>query len=599
MHVATTSRNYNGKVYTSYLLRRSYRDGARVRHETLGNLSHLPVDLIDLIRRRLSHGSPLDDGNGWEIVRSLPHGHVVATLGTLQASGLERILGSRACRQRDLIVAMIVARILQPASKLATARALDEHTASSSLATELRLGALDDKELYEALDWLQARQRRIETKLADKHLQDGTLVLYDVSSSYYTGRGGSLVRHGYSRDGRREFPQIVYGLLCNAAGCPVAVEVFAGNTADPNTLSAQVRKVRGRFGVTRVVFVGDRGLLTSKRIDDELRDVEGLDWITALRSDNIRQLVAEGTIGPSLFDERDLAEVTSPLYPEERLMVCRNPLLAERRRHKRDELLAATEAKLTAIVAATQRQRRPLRGQAAIGLRVGRVLNQFKMGKHFILEIGDTQFSFRRHETHIAEEAALDGLYVIRTSLTAETLSGSETVRAYKDLSKVERAFRCMKTVDLKVRPIFHWLDERIRAHVFLCMLAYYVEWHMRQKLAPLLFDDHERAAAELERASIVEPAPRSQAAHHKDQSKRTDDGFAVHNFRTLLSDLATLTKNRVRLINQPGAEFDMLTRATPQQAQIFACLGIAIPGQSQPPDNHSEPPEQTPADPS
>lgn len=585
VHVATTKRTYNGKVYVSHLLRRSYRDGQRVRHETLGNLSHLPGDLIDIIRRRLSHGAPLD-GGGWEIVRSLPHGHVVAVLDTLRAIGLETMLASRACRQRDLIVAMIVARIVQPASKLATARGLKEETASSSLASELHLGSIEDQELYEALDWLRARQSRIENKLARKHLQDGTLILYDVSSSYYTGRGGSLVQHGYSRDGRREYPQIVYGLLCDAAGCPLAVEVFAGNTADPNTLSSQVHKVRRRFGIQRVVVVGDRGLITSKRIDEELRGIAGLDWITALRSDNIRQLVAEGTIARSLFDERDLAEVTSPLYPGERLMVCRNPLLAERRRRKRDELLAATEAKLSAIVAATQRRQRPLRGQAAIGVRVGRVLNQFKVGKHFVLDIRDDGFSFRRDEAHIAAEAALDGLYVIRTSLPAETLSSSQTVRAYKDLSKVERAFRCVKTVDLKVRPIFHWLDERIRAHVFLCMLAYYVEWHMRQKLAPLLFDDHEREAAERERASIVAPAPRSAAAQRKDHNKRTDDDHPVHSFRTLLADLATLTKNRVRLVQQPAVEFDMLTRATAQQARIFAALGISLPGPSPPPAN-------------
>lgn len=583
VHVATIKRTYNGKVYTSFLLRRSFRDGERVRHETLGNLSHLPPDLIDLIRRRLSDG-PLEGGSGWQIVRSLPHGHVVATLETLRHIGLDSVLGSRSCRERDLIVAMIVARILQPASKLATARGLKEETASSSLAGELHLGPIDDRELYQALDWLQTRQHRIETKLAGKHLQDGTLVLYDVSSSYYTGRGGSLVRHGYSRDGRRELPQIVYGLLCNAAGCPVAIEVFAGNTADPNTLSAQLTKVRRRFGVQRVVFVGDRGMITSKRIDEEMRGYEGLDWITALRSDSIRKLVSEGTVAPSLFDERDLAEVTSPLYPGERLVVCRNPLLAERRRRKRDELLAATEAKLAEIVAATQRPRRPLRGEAAIGLRVGRVLNQFKMAKHFILDISTAQFSFRRDEAHIAAEAALDGLYVIRTSVATETLSDSDTVRAYKDLAKVERAFRSVKTVDLKVRPIFHWLDDRIRAHVFLCMLAYYVEWHMRRKLLAMLFDDHERDAAEQQRSSIVAPAPRSSAAHAKDQSKQTEDGFAVHSFRTLLSDLATLTKNRVQLANQAGVEFDMCARATPQQTRIFAHLGIAVPGQVDPP---------------
>jgi hypothetical protein len=514
----------------------------------------------------------------------LPHGHIAAVLGTLQRIGLDQVLGSRPSRPRDLVVAMIVMRIVQPASKLATARGLKEQTASSSLASELKLGPLNDQELYDALDWLLARQRRIENKLARQHLHDGTLVLYDVSSSYDTGRGGSLVRHGYSRDGRREFPQIVYGLLCNAVGCPVAIEVFAGNSADPNTLAAQVRKVRQRFGISRVVFVGDRGLLTSARIDQELRGIDGLDWISALRSYNIRRLVDEGSIAPSLFDQRDLAEVMSPLYPGERLVVCRNPLLAENRRRKGDELLAATEVKLNEIVAATQRSRQRLRGAAAIGVRVGRVLNQFKMGKHFILDIGDDHFAFRRDQEQIAAEAALDGLYVIRTSLAAETWSAPDTVRAYKDLSKVERAFRCMKTVDLKVRPIFHWLDDRIRAHVLLCMLAYYVEWHMRQKLAPLLFDDHERLAAEAERPSIVAPAPRSPAAQRKDASKQTDDGQAVHSFRTLLADLATLTKNRVRMVEQPEVAFDMLTRATPEQERIFACLGLPTPGRSDPP---------------
>lgn len=594
LHVATIKRTTNGKVYHSFLLRRSYRDGDRVRHQTLGNISHLPPDLIDLIRRRLGDGPPEPgDAHNWEIVRSLPHGHVAVTLETLRHIGLENVLGSRPTRERDLIVALIVSRIVQPASKLATARGLREETASTSLASELGLGAIEDRELYDALDWLHTRQHRIETKLAGKHLHDGTLVLYDVSSSYYTGRGGSLVRHGYSRDGRREFPQIVYGLLCNAAGCPIAIEVFAGNTADPNTLASQVQKVRGRFGIRRVVFVGDRGLITSKRIDEEFRGIEGLDWISSLRSDNIRKLVEEGTIAASLFDQRDLAEVTSPLYPGERLMVCRNPLLAENRKRKRDELLAATEVELNKIVAATQRRRRRLRSVATIGLRVGRVLNKFKVGKHFLLDISEAGFSYRRDEAHITAEAALDGLYVVRTSLSAETLAGQETVRAYKDLSQVERAFRCLKTVDMHVRPIFHRLDDRIRAHVFLCMLAYYLEWHMRQKLAPLLFDDHEREAAETQRPSIVAPAPRSAAAQRKDQSKQTADGQPVHSFRSLLADLATLTKNRVRLVDQPDVEFEVLTRATPEQMRIFACLGLSPTGSADPPS--ADPPLSDP----
>ena len=584
VHVATTTRTYNGKVYTSHLLRRSYRDGDRVLHETLGNLSHLPADLIDVIRRRLGNGPPTPgEGGGWEIVRSLPHGHVAAVLGTLRQIGLEGVLGSRAERHRDLVVAMIVARIVQPASKLATARGLNEATASSSLAAELGLGPLEDRELYEALDWLHGRQRRIENKLARKHLQDGTLVLYDVSSSYYTGRGGDLVKRGYSRDGRREFPQIVYGLLCNADGCPVDIEVFAGNTADPNTFTAQVRKVRKHFGLTRVVFVGDRGMITSKRINDDLRNIEGLDWISALRSDDIRALVEAEAVAPSLLDQRDLAEVISPMYPGERLVVCRNPPLAERRRRKRDELLAATEVALNEIVAATQRKRQKLHGQAKIGLRVGKILNQFKVGKHFILDITGEGFSFRRDASKIAAEAALDGIYVIRTSLATETMSAENAVRSYKDLSQVERAFRSIKTVDINVRPIFHSLDDRIRAHVFLCMLAYYVEWHMRQKLAPLLFDDHDRDAAETERPSIVAPAPRSEAAREKDDTKRTADGHAVHSFRTLLADLATLAKNRIQMANQPAATFEMLTRATDSQTRIFAHLGLSTPGTSGP----------------
>lgn len=573
VHVATTRRTYQGRVYESHLLRRTYREGGKVKHQTLGNLSHLPPDLIDTIRRRL-HGEPPADGP-WEILRSLPHGHVVAVLATLRRIGLEHLLASRPSRERSLIVAMIVARVLAPASKLATARMLQAETAASSLGLELELEKVDEDELYAALDWLLARQRKIETQLAKRHLQDGSLVLYDVSSSYYTGQTGGLVQFGYNRDGQNGCPQIVYGLLCNAEGCPVAVEVFAGNTADPHTLGTQIEKVRQRFGVRRVVLVGDRGMITSKRIDEELRGIEGLDWITALRADNIRQLVQQGVIQRSLFDQHDLAEVTAPDFPGERLIVCRNPLLAEERARTRKELLQATEKELDKIVAATQRSRRPLRGQAPIGLRVGKVLNRYKVGKHFVLEISDTSFSYRRDEAKITSEAALDGLYVIRTSVQAEVFSSTDTVRVYKDLSKVERAFRCLKTVDLKLRPIFHWLDERIRAHVFLCMLAYYVEWHLRQRLAPMLFDDHEREAAEKTRVSIVAPAPRSAAAAEKDATKHTADGLPVHSFRTLLADLATLCKNRVRLAGAASPEFYVLTQPTPLQQHALNLLGV------------------------
>jgi transposase len=578
VHVATTRRVYKGRVYVTRLLRRTYREGGKVKHQTLGNLSHLPSDLIETIRRRL-RGESSPDSKPWEIVRTFPHGHVLAVLGMLRSLGLESMLASRPSRQRSLVIAMIVARLLQPASKLATARSLQEETATTSLGLELSLGPerIGEQELYGALDWLLERQTRIENKLAGKHLSEGTLILYDVTSSYYTGRRSGLIQFGYNRDGKRGFPQIVYGLLCNAEGCPVAIEVFAGNTADSKTLSAQITKVRRRFGVRRVVFVGDRGMITSRRIDEELRGVDGLDWITALRADTIRLLAEQRIIQPSLFDERDLAEVVSPEFPEERLIVCRNPLLAAERARKRAELLAATERQLDEIVTATRRAQKPLSGQAKIGLRVGRVLNRHKVGKHFELTIDDDSFSYRRNEARIAAEGELDGIYVIRTSVKPDALTSADTVRAYKDLSTVERAFRSLKTVDLKVRPIFHWLDDRIRAHVFLCMLAYYVEWHMREKLAPLLFDDHERDEAEATRDSIVQPAPRSVAARAKDKTKQTEDGLPVHSFRTLLADLGTLAKNSVRVQGESGSAFYELPQPTPLQQRALELLGIAL----------------------
>ncbi len=472
---------------------------------------------------------------------------------------------------------MIAARIVDPRSNLATIRCLKRETATTSLSLELGLEAITQKELYRALDWLLSRQNSIERKLAKRHLKHGTLLLYDVSSSYYTGETAHLAQYGYSRDGKRGFPQIVYGLLCEPEGRPIAIEVFEGNTSDPKTLSRQIEKVRKRFSIDRIVLVGDRGMITSARIDEELRNVEGLDWITALRSQSIKKLAEEEIIERSLFDEKDLAEVTSDDFPGERLIVCRNPLLADRRARKREELVQATEKKLEEIVAATARKQRPLRGKDKIGVRAGTVLNRYKVGKHFILEIGEKSFSYRRNEAKINEEAALDGIYVVRTSVAAESLSSEETVRAYKSLAKVERAFRSLKTVDLKIRPIFHRLDDRIRAHVFSCMLAYYVEWHMRRRLAPLLFDDEDREAAERTRESIVAPAPRSTKARRKDAEKETEDGYAVESFQTLLANLATLAKNRVRVRNPSGDsahEFYLLTQATAQQQRALDLLG-------------------------
>ncbi|MCH7719954.1 MAG: IS1634 family transposase [Planctomycetes bacterium] len=575
VHVATTTRKYKGKVYQTTLLRRTYRQDGKVKHQTLGNISHLPPNLIDIIRRGL-RGELGDPGAGWDIVRSLPHGHVAAVLGTLQNIGLDRVLLTRRCRPRDIICALIVSRIIEPASKLATTRFLKTETATTSLPVELGLDGLRQGEVYEAMDWLLQRQRRIENKLARTHLAEGVLVLYDVSGSYCTGRWGGVVRFGHHRDGKRGVPQIVYGLLCNGEGCPVSVEVFDGDTSDPMTFTRQVEKIRKRFGIERVVFVGDRGMITSARIEEDLRPVEGLDWITALRCAGIRKLASEGVVNPSLFDQRDLAEVTSPDYPGERLIVCRNPLLAVERSRKRDELLAATEQKLDAIVEATRRPRRPLKGAAGIGVRVGRVLNQYKVGKHFGLHIGEDHFRYHRHEEKIKQEAALDGLYVIRTSVPTPSMSSESAVRAYKSLSRVERAFRCLETLDLPIRPIHHRLDDRIGAHVFLCMLAYYVEWHMRSKLAPILFDDHEKGQAEGQRQSIVAPAPRSGAAQKKDRSKRTEDDYPGHSFRSVLQDLGTLAKNRVR-IRESGDEFYLNTTPTPGQAHALQLLGVGL----------------------
>ncbi len=578
IHVATTSRTYNGKTYHTHLLRRTFREDGKVKHQTLGNISHLPAPVIDLIRRSLKGEQFLPASDSFEIRRSLPHGHVQAVLSSLRQLDLENIIASQPSRWRRLVAAMVAQRILDPASKLATARELRTETAASTLGQELQVQDLDEDDLYEAMDWVLGRQEQIEAKLARKHLQDGSLILYDVSSSYYTGQCCPLAQFGHDRDGSTGCPIIVYGLLCNSAGCPVAIEVFKGNTADPKTLAAQIQKLRARFGIKRVVLVGDRGLLTSARIEEECRSVEGLDWITALRAPQIAQLVEAGAVDLSLFDERDLAAIQSPDYPEERLIVCRNPLLAQERGRKRQELLAATEKLLERVRAATLRAKQPLKGKDKIGVRVGKVINRYKMGKHFVTEIEDNRFTYRRDQAKIDKEAALDGIYVIRTSVKREALEDQAAVRAYKDLSKVEQAFRSFKTVDLKVRPIYHRLENRVRAHIFLCMLAYYVEWHMRRALAPILFEEDDPAGAAQLRKSIVAPAPRSEHVQAKEQSKRTQDDLPVHSFGTLLKDLATLVRNwlRPKQAASASAEFTMESQPTPVQQRAFQLLAKA-----------------------
>jgi len=558
------------------LLREGWREGRRTRKRTLANLTDWPAVQVEALRAVLKGDYQLlAPAAGFSIERTRPHGHVAAVLGTLRQLRLESLLAAQHCAERDAVVAMIAARILQPRSKLATVRELRTATLASTLGELLNLSDCDEELLYRAMDWLLPRQERIERNLAKRHLQDGTLALYDVSSTYFEGRHCPLARYGYSRDGKRDKLQITFGLLTNAEGCPVAVEVFEVNTADPHTVNSVISKLRERFALKRIVLVGDRGMLTSARIRDELQPAAGLDWITALRAPQIQQLLEAGNLQLSLFDQREIAEISHPAYPGERLVACRNPLMAEQRARKRSELLAATERALNDTAAATRRQRNPLQGQDRIALRVGGVLDRYKMRKHFQLSIEDTGFSFTRDAESIAREAALDGIYVIRTSVSATALSADEAVRSYKRLAQVERAFRSLKSVDLKVRPIHHRLEQRVRAHILLCMLAYYVEWHMRQALAPILFDDDDPAAAQAARSSVVAPAQRSPRAQRKALTKLTADDCPLHSFQTLLSDLATVAKNRISPNTQPSVPFDLITTPTTLQQRAFDLLGV------------------------
>jgi hypothetical protein len=557
------------------LLRESFREGGKVKKRTLLNLSNWPPALVAGLRALLKGGIVLAPSEQpFEIQRSWPHGAVAAALGLLRTLPLDRLLGAAGERFGALVRAMIVARLIAPASKLATAKALSLATAASSLAPVLGLGEVDADELYAALDWLVQQQPAIEAGLAKRHLADSTLVLYDVSSSWLEGRRCELARFGHSRDGKPNKLQIVYGLLCAADGCPVAIEVFEGNVADPRTLSAQIAKLKERFALRHVVLIGDRGMITQARIDAELRP-SGLDWITALRAPAIRGLVEGGVLQFSLFDERDMAAVTSPDYPGERLIVCRNPALAAERARKREDLLQATERDLAAIQEAVARPRRPLRGAARIAQRVGAVLGRRHMAKHFDLDIADHRFAVARKTAAIAAEAALDGLYAIRTPVPTERLDDAAAVAAYKSLSRVERAFRSLKTVDLDIRPVFHHRAPRVRAHVFLCMLSYYLEWHLRTRLAPMLYDDHDHLAAQALRPSPVAKAPRSPAACHKDTAGTTADGLRVHSFHTLLADLATFTRNEVTTPAALDRTLILYPRLTPLQHKAFDLLGI------------------------
>jgi len=576
----------NGRSAPAVLLRESYREGKRVLKRTLANLTGLPPALLDGLRVLLDGGTVVGrPEEALEIRRALPHGHVSAVLATMRRLDLVRLLGRSPSRERDLALALIASRVIAPGSKLATVRALSEETATSSLGRELGLGAIREAEIYAALDWLGEQQERIERALARRHLHDGTLVLYDVSSSYLEGRCCELARQGYSRDHRPDRLQIVYGLLCDRQGRPIAVEVFEGNTADPATLGEQIDKLKRRFGLRHVVLVGDRGMITAARIRDELRPA-GLDWITSLRAPQIQALAEEGgPLQPTLFDERDMAEITSPDHPGERLVVCRNPDLAHERTRKRAALLAATEQNLARIAATVRRKHKPLRGQAEIGLAAGAVIDRHKMAKHFTLTITEDSFAWRRNDANIEREARLDGLYVIRTNVPASAMDAAGAVRAYKDLARVERAFRTLKGIDLQIRPVHHWLAPRVRAHVFLCMLAYYVEWHLREAWAPLLFHEHDAAGADAERISPVQAAAVSPATQRKRATRRTEAGLPVVNYAGLMQHLATLTLNIVAVPKASDAAFTMIAKPTPLQAAALELLGATPPVSSSPPD--------------
>jgi DDE family transposase len=566
VHVVTTSRKYKDRVYRTHLLRRSYREGGSVKNETLGNLSHLPDSLIEIIRRSLQGETfvPLDQAFGISLSR--PHGHVHAAAQAMQRLGLASVIASKPGRERDLVCAMVAARIVAPHTKLATTRWW--HT--TTLAEDFGVVDAGEDDLYAAMDWLLERQDTIQKKLAARHLRKGGLVLYDLSSSYFEGSTCPLAKLGYSRDGRRGLLQVNYGLLTDARGCPVAVSVHEGNVADSATFVPEVQRLREQFGIEQLVMVGDRGMISSKAIA-ELRDMQGIDWLTALKNASIRTLVEQGQLQLGLFDERNLLEISSPDYPHERLVACRNPQLAKLRALKREELLLATEKNLQQIKDRVDAGK--LAGADEIGLRVGKVVNQYKVAKHFELVIGDNTFAFSRKRGAIAAEAALDGLYIIRTSVAAAQMDSADCVRNYKALANVERAFRSLKTIDLKVRPIHHRTADRVRSHIFLCMLAYYVEWHMREAWRELMFADTVQSAKAMR--DPVAPAKRSQAARAKAASHTLDDGTPAHSFATLLEELSTVVRNTCRT---PNAEadaptFDVLTTPNAKQKRALELI--------------------------
>jgi len=552
------------------LLREAWREGKKVKRRTVANLTNWPKEKVEALRRVLRGETVVTPKEAFHIERSLAHGHVEALLGTIHKIGLDTVIASKRSRERDLVIAMVAERLLHPSSKLATTRLM--HT--TTLAEELTVTDADEDDLYRAMDWLLARQETIEKKLAAQHLAEGSSVLYDVTSSYYEGRTCPLARFGHDRDGQKGKPIIVYGVLTDHQGCPVAVSVYPGNTGDPTTVPDQVETLKHRFGLSRLVLVGDRGMLTQTQLDT-VKTYPGLGWISALRSPAIRKLVEGGQLQMSLFDRTDLAEIASDEYPRERLIACFNPLLAEERKRKREELLVATEKELSRIARQVERRTRTPLDKAEIGKKVGSALKRFKMGKHFSLTIGEGTFSFMRKEKSIQREEALDGIYVIRTSEPREQVSAEDAVRTYKNLAQVERVFRSLKGLDLLIRPIWHRTEDHVKAHIFLCLLAYYVEWHMRKALAPLLFDDEELPETRKTRHA-VRPAKASLSARKKKTTRLTPEGLPVQSFSTLLAELGTRCRHRVRIGTDPAQPtFCQITDLTPLQARAFQLLRL------------------------
>lgn len=560
------------------LLRESYRKNGKVCKRTLANLSKWSPEAVKQLESSLKGGQSFESlATSFEIVRSRPHGHVLAVLGTLTRIQLDKAIGQRRSDNRQLVIAMIVARILDPASKLSTARQLNPATCTSTLAEDLSLPTVNKDSLYRALDWLVKRQAKIEQTLASRHLEAGSIVLVDLSSTYLEGETCELAKRGYSRDRKKGVVQITFSLLCNAQGCPIAVEVFEGNTTDPTTLSHHLQTLTERFNLATGIIVGDRGTLPDCRIESELKPLSGWLWVTALKAVQIQALFEAGHLSVETFETTDWIELSTSDYPDERLIACRNPQLASHRHHRRQALLSATETELDKVLKATQRAKKPLQGKDKIGLRVGKVINRFKMAKHFQVTITETNFSYQRDPDSIETEARLDGIYVIRTSVPATTLDAPDVVTTYKSLSQVESAFRCLKAFDLHIRPIFHRLEQRVRAHVLLCLLAYYVEWHMRRSLAPILFAEDDPDQAQALRTSVVQPAQRSESAKHKAGRRHTCSGVPVHSFRSLLADLATMTKNTIQPTLEDTQPFEKITLPTPTQRQAFELLNLSV----------------------